>query len=148
MADPSSVSFHAAHEIPLLRYDERTSLDDDDAADTPRDADLDELRNITSDGKASNISHGITARLYVSHFLSTWNSRVFEFGAVLYLATIFPGTLMPMSVYAVSRGLAAVLLSPLLGKYIDVGNRLQVVRLSIGESEPDDFDDLKADSLF
>ncbi|KAG7149661.1 Solute carrier family 40 member 1 like protein [Verticillium longisporum] len=45
--------------------------------------------------------HEKTARrLYLSHFLSTWNSRVFEFGAVIYLATIFPDTLMPMSVYA------------------------------------------------
>ncbi|RTE85378.1 hypothetical protein BHE90_000009 [Fusarium euwallaceae] len=41
----------------------------------------------------------IARRLYLSHFLSTWNSRVFEFGAVLYMATIFPGTLMPMSVF-------------------------------------------------
>ena len=75
----------------------------------------------------------------MSHFLSTWKSRVFEFGAVLYLAAIFPGTLMPMSVYAVSRGLAAVFLFPLLGKYIDDGNRLQVVRLSIGKSRLDLF---------
>jgi hypothetical protein len=40
---------------------------------------------------------------------------------------------MPMSIYAVSRGLAAVLLSPAIGKYIDVGDRLRVVRLSIGK---------------
>lgn len=74
----------------------------------------------------------IAYRLYVSHFLSTWNSRVFEFGAVLYLASIYPGTLLPMSVYALSRGLAAILFAPAVGYYIDVGNRLQVVRLSIG----------------
>ncbi|KAK9583590.1 hypothetical protein V6Z92_007726 [Aspergillus fumigatus] len=73
----------------------------------------------------------IAYRLYVSHFLSTWNSRVFEFGAVLYLASIYPGTLLPMSVYALSRGLAAILFAPAVGYYIDVGNRLQVVRLSI-----------------
>ncbi|RMZ87637.1 hypothetical protein DV736_g5145, partial [Chaetothyriales sp. CBS 134916] len=54
------------------------------------------------------------------------------FGAVLYLATIFPATLMPMSVYAVSRGLAAVLFSPLLGRFIDSADRLGVVRWSIG----------------
>jgi hypothetical protein len=74
----------------------------------------------------------LTVRLYVSHFLSTWNSRVFEFGAVLYLAAIFPGTLLPMSVYAVTRGMSAILFSPGIGRYIDTGNRLQVVRLSIG----------------
>nr|ODN98551.1 hypothetical protein L204_02514 [Cryptococcus depauperatus CBS 7855] len=73
----------------------------------------------------------ISHRLYISHFLSTWNSRVFEFGAVLYLAFVFPGTLLPMSVYALSRGLAAIIFAPAVGHYIDVGNRLQVVRLSI-----------------
>ncbi|RSM15094.1 hypothetical protein CDV31_005175 [Fusarium ambrosium] len=73
----------------------------------------------------------IARRLYLSHFLSTWNSRVFEFGAVLYMATIFPGTLMPMSVYAFVRGLSAIAFAPAVGMYIDTGNRLQVVRASI-----------------
>lgn len=75
----------------------------------------------------------LTRRLYLSHFLSTWNSRVFEFGAVLYLATIFPGTLLPMSIYAFTRGLSAIVFAPSVGLYIDTGNRMQVVRLSIGE---------------
>ena len=74
----------------------------------------------------------IARRLYLSHFLSTWNSRVFEFGAVLYMATIFPGTLMPMSVYAFVRGLSAIAFAPAVGMYIDAGNRLQVARVSIG----------------
>jgi iron-regulated transporter 1 len=72
-------------------------------------------------------------RLYLSHFLSTWNSRVFEFGAVQYLATIFPGTLLPMSIYALTRGLSAIVFAPSVGLYIDTGNRMQVVRLSIGK---------------
>ncbi|KAE8167447.1 Ferroporti-1 [Aspergillus tamarii] len=81
----------------------------------------------------ANAPHSKPAfRLYISHFLSTWNSRVFEFGAVLYLASIYPGTLLPMSVYALSRGVAAILLAPAVGNYIDTGNRLQVVRVSIG----------------
>ena len=74
----------------------------------------------------------IFRKLYLSHFLSTWNSRVFEFGAVLYLAGIFPGTLVPMSLYALARGLSAFLFSPIVGSHIDTANRLQVVRLSIG----------------
>lgn len=69
--------------------------------------------------------------LYISHFLSTWNSRGFEFGAVLFLATIYPGTLLPMSVYALVRSLAAIVLSPAVGRYIDRTNRLQVLRVSI-----------------
>jgi solute carrier family 40 (iron-regulated transporter), member 1 len=73
----------------------------------------------------------LTSRLYVSHFLSTWNSRIFEFGAVLFLATIYPSSLLPVSIYAVVRGASAILLSPATGSWIDRGNRLTVVRTSI-----------------
>ncbi|KAJ8607675.1 hypothetical protein MRB53_040138 [Persea americana] len=69
--------------------------------------------------------------LYVSHFISTWNSRGFEFGAVLFLASIYPGTLLPMSVYALLRAAAAIVFSPVLGEYIDRHDRLSVIRVSI-----------------
>lgn len=74
---------------------------------------------------------GIKRRLYVSHFLSTWNSRTFEFGAVLFLARIFPGTLLPPSVYALVRAASAICFAPLVGRCVDRGDRLKVVRLSI-----------------
>lgn len=74
---------------------------------------------------------GIKPRLYVSHFLSTWNSRVFEFGAVLFLARIFPGTLLPSSIYALVRAASAICFAPLVGRCVDQGDRLKVVRLSI-----------------
>ncbi|RSL68556.1 hypothetical protein CEP53_002525 [Fusarium sp. AF-6] len=86
----------------------------------------------TSNGQDDTwtVSHS-ARRLYVSHTLSTWNSRVFEFGSVLYLASIFPGTLMPLSVYALARGTAAIALSSWVGQYIDREDRLKTVRLSI-----------------
>lgn len=74
---------------------------------------------------------GIKRRLYVSHFLSTWNSRVFEFGAVLFLARIFPGTLLPSSVYALVRAASAICFAPSVGRYVDQSDRLRTVRLSI-----------------
>jgi solute carrier family 40 (iron-regulated transporter), member 1 len=74
----------------------------------------------------------LTRSLYVSHFLSTCNARIFEFGAVLFLADLFSGTLLPASVYALVRAASAILLSPTVGHYVDTGNRLQIVRLSIG----------------
>lgn len=84
-------------------------------------------------GSRNQVPTRIARRLYTSHFLSTWNSRVFEFGAVLYLATVFPGTLLPMSVYALTRGLSAILSASAIGHYVDTGNRLQVVRVSISK---------------
>ncbi|KAL7789675.1 Ferroportin1 domain-containing protein [Trichoderma afarasin] len=91
----------------------------------------DPQQNQPVDPEKHRVSVSVARRLYVSHFLSTWNSRVFEFGAVLYLAAIFPGTLMSMSVYALVRGLSAIVFAPAIGLYIDTGNRLQVVRVSI-----------------
>jgi iron-regulated transporter 1 len=75
----------------------------------------------------------LTRALYISHFLSTCNARIFEFGAVLFLAELFPGTLLPASVYALVRAASAILLSPGVGHYVDTGNRLQIVRVSIGK---------------
>ena len=42
--------------------------------------------------------------------------------------------ILPLSVYALVRGFAAIVFSPAVGRYIDVGERLRVVRLSIGKS--------------
>ncbi|ERF72903.1 hypothetical protein EPUS_08731 [Endocarpon pusillum Z07020] len=91
-------------------------------------------RSASAISPPAKVVSGITLRLYISHFLSTWNSRVFEFGAVLFIAEIFPGTLLPVSVYAVVRAASAILLSSKVGRYIDVNDRLKVVRGSIGKS--------------
>ena len=80
-----------------------------------------------------SIPRSLTVRLFLSHFLSTWNSRLFEMAAVLFIAAIFPGTLLPMSVYALVRSAAATVLAPALGSWIDRGNRLKAVRISIVE---------------
>jgi iron-regulated transporter 1 len=82
--------------------------------------------------RTTDEEHGrIRIRLYTSHALSTWNSRLFEFGAFLFLAKIYPLTLLPASVYALARAAAAALISPWLGSYIDTADRLRAVRLSI-----------------
>ncbi len=70
-------------------------------------------------------------KLYLSHTLSTWNARTFEFGAVLFLAAIFPGTLFYASCYALFRSLAAFVLASQVGAVVDTRERLWVVRQSI-----------------
>ncbi len=69
--------------------------------------------------------------LYTSHFLSAWNSRAFEFGAFLFLATIYPQTLLPASIYALARAASAAIFSSQIGRFIDRADRLHVVRISI-----------------
>ena len=70
-------------------------------------------------------------RLYISHTLSTWNARTFEFGSVIFLAAIFPGTLFFASCYALFRSAAAAALGSSIGSLVDSQNRLYVVRQSI-----------------
>lgn len=79
-------------------------------------------------------ARSVLTRLYISHTLSTWNSRMFEFGAVLFLASIFPGTLLYASIYALVRAFSAVALSSWLGAQVDRSDRLVAVRYSIGRS--------------
>lgn len=57
---------------------------------------------------------------------------MFEFGAVLFLSSIFQGTLLYASVYALVRSLSAVVCSSRLGSVVDRANRLRAVRQSIG----------------
>ncbi|KAF2127936.1 hypothetical protein P153DRAFT_294412 [Dothidotthia symphoricarpi CBS 119687] len=80
---------------------------------------------------ASRLTTRILWKLYISHTLSTWNARTFEFGAVIFLSTIFPGTLFFASCYALFRSAAAAVLGPWIGRMVDRGNRLHVVRQSI-----------------
>lgn len=77
-------------------------------------------------------ARSVLMRLYVSHTLSAWNSRMFEFGAVLFLASIFPGTLLYASIYAFVRAFSAVALSSWLGARVDNSDRLVTLRHSIG----------------
>lgn len=82
--------------------------------------------------KTSGFTH-IRLRLYISHFLSTWNSRMFEFAAFLFLAAVFPGTLLYASIYALTRSFAVFLLSSSIGKLMDGSDRLVTIKHSIGE---------------
>ncbi|KAF9894481.1 hypothetical protein FE257_006364 [Aspergillus nanangensis] len=85
----------------------------------------------TVESQSSGPVKRVLVRLYISHSLSTWNSRMFEFGSVLFLASILPGTLLYASIYALVRSLSAVVLSSWLGSVMDRSNRLKAIRLSI-----------------
>ena len=97
------------------------------------DSDNDDLAESAAAGLTTHkrLQRSILIRLYTSHFLSYWNSRAFEFGAVLFLAGIFPGTLLYASIYALGRSLAGTLLSSRVGSYVDRTNRLTAIRSSI-----------------
>ncbi|KAF1954645.1 hypothetical protein CC80DRAFT_493767 [Byssothecium circinans] len=90
----------------------------------------DDSTSLQEDGPALS-TRSVLLKLYVSHTLSTWNARSFEFGAVIFLAAIFPGTLFYASCYALFRSAAATLFSSYIGRQVDTRERLWIVRQSI-----------------
>jgi iron-regulated transporter 1 len=129
---------HGTHLTPIdpsLRPTERASDDEPPAHDI---LDRDGSGTAENGGELPGhsitpiqISKSLTVRLYTSHFLSTWNSRLFEAAVVYFLATIFPDNLLPISVYALTRNVAAIALTVPAGNWIDRANRLTIVRTSI-----------------
>lgn len=78
-----------------------------------------------------SVPRSLALRLYVSHYLSTWNSRVFEFGAALFLTSIYPGTLLPVSIYSLVRNAGYIAFAQPVGQWINKGDRLRLIRASI-----------------
>jgi hypothetical protein len=81
--------------------------------------------------RGGGVPGSLALRLYISHFLSTWNARVFEFGAALFLTSIFPGTLLPVSIYSLVRNAGYIIFAQPVGEWINRGNRLSLIRASI-----------------
>lgn len=120
-APPTAMNIAAANATPghhLLHNNNNNNGDEDnndDAAVIPN----------------TGVPRSLGLRLYISHFLSTWNSRVFEFGAALFLTSIFPGTLLPVSVYSLVRNAGYIIFAQPVGSWINSGNRLSLIRASI-----------------
>lgn len=130
------VTFVASHiqhtrKMPELLEESHQRLLDDTNDDAVEQMQMQQADETTPPPLSEAAHRHHCRRLYISHALSTWNSRLFEFGAFLFLANIYPNTLLPASVYALARAASAALLSPWLGAYIDGADRLKAVRVSI-----------------
>ncbi|RVD87363.1 uncharacterized protein DFL_001600 [Arthrobotrys flagrans] len=70
--------------------------------------------------------------LYVSHFMSTWNARTYEFAAVVFTVEAFPNTLLPASIGGIAQCLAAIVFSPSVGIWADRNpSRLESLKKTI-----------------
>ncbi|KAA6409009.1 MAG: hypothetical protein FRX48_07353 [Lasallia pustulata] len=73
--------------------------------------------------------------LYVSHALSTWNVRTYEFAAILFTASAYPQTLLASSIRGICNTLASICLSSLIGSWIDrAPSRLRTLLLTISSN--------------
>ena len=105
---------------------------EDNTDNSRNNLEIEEGQESTSVCEAHNVAWPVAWKLFLSHFLSTWNSRSFEFGAVLFLGVIYPGTLLNLSIYAIVRSASAIVLASYIGRAIDQRARLPIVQSSIG----------------
>lgn len=68
---------------------------------------------------------------YISHFLFTWNDRVWEFASVILLISAYPQTLLPSSVFGLASTASAIIFSPAVGRWFDMTSRLKSVRYAV-----------------
>ncbi len=69
--------------------------------------------------------------LFMSHFLSAWGDRLWEFGLILFLATIYPDTLLYVGLVGFAENLACILLAIRVGHAIDRWPRLYTMRCAL-----------------
>ncbi|KAF9988140.1 hypothetical protein BGZ75_009914 [Mortierella antarctica] len=70
-------------------------------------------------------------KLYISHFLTSWVDRSFEFASYLLIAKVFTTSLLQSSLYGLITTLAALLLSNRIGNWINILSRLHTYRITL-----------------
>lgn len=70
-------------------------------------------------------------KLYISHFLTSWTDRVFEFSCFLLIADIFKTSLLLASIYGFATTISAILFSNWVGRAVDRTPRLTCVRITM-----------------
>ncbi|GMH45689.1 hypothetical protein BSKO_13652 [Bryopsis sp. KO-2023] len=65
--------------------------------------------------------------LYVSHALSTWGERAWEFAVGLVILDLYNNSLREVSLYGLASALGAVLFGPSVGRFIDRTPRFRTV---------------------
>lgn len=94
---------------------------DDDGEDAINDIDLG-LRSI---------ARSQMRWLYLSHALSAWGDRMWEFAIVLLMIQIMPNTLLLSALFGFTEAATRVFAGPLVGDWVDHTNRLRVVKVSL-----------------
>ncbi|KAI7873319.1 hypothetical protein K492DRAFT_139060, partial [Lichtheimia hyalospora FSU 10163] len=69
--------------------------------------------------------------LYISHFLTSWTDRFYEFASYLFIIEIFKESLLLPSIYGFIVTISAIMFSNYVGKYVDIIERLKIIRITM-----------------
>lgn len=70
-------------------------------------------------------------KLYLSHLLTSWVDRSFEFASYLLISRVYTRSLLQASVYGLTTTLAALFLSNRIGNWINILSRLNTYRITL-----------------
>ncbi|KAF9133222.1 hypothetical protein BGX30_012383 [Mortierella sp. GBA39] len=70
-------------------------------------------------------------KLYLSHALTSWVDRSFEFASYLLISKVYTSSLLQASVYGLTTTLAALILSNQIGSWINILSRLNTYRVTL-----------------
>ncbi|KAG0305886.1 hypothetical protein BGZ98_003363 [Dissophora globulifera] len=73
----------------------------------------------------------VDRKLYLSHLLTSWVDRSFEFASYLLISRVYTTSLLQASIYGLSTTLIALVLSPHIGNWINILSRLQTYRVTL-----------------
>ncbi|KAH8148556.1 uncharacterized protein LAJ45_07267 [Morchella importuna] len=112
--------------LPLVRETKNFAIHEDEDSSTNDTHETDTHENEVVLTKRQSWS------LYLSHFLSTWNARGYEFAAIIFTASAYPETLMASSIRGIITTIATLALSASVGRWCDTHpSRLQTLRITI-----------------
>ncbi|KAF1315122.1 Ferroportin, partial [Globisporangium splendens] len=69
--------------------------------------------------------------LYISHFLSAWGDRMWQFAIPILFMEVFVDTLLPSATFSLIMYTTCIFAIPSVGKYLDTANRWTVMKYSI-----------------
>ncbi|KAF9359653.1 hypothetical protein BGX26_011807 [Mortierella sp. AD094] len=70
-------------------------------------------------------------KLYLSHLLTSWVDRSFEFASYLLISNVYTNSLLQSSIYGLTVTLVALLLSNRIGNWINILSRLNTYRITL-----------------
>ncbi|KAF9124733.1 hypothetical protein BGW39_007938 [Mortierella sp. 14UC] len=70
-------------------------------------------------------------KLYLSHMLTSWVDRSFEFASYLLISRVYTASLLQSSIYGLTTTLSALLLSNQIGNWINILSRLNTYRFTL-----------------
>ncbi|ORY62293.1 Ferroporti-1 [Pseudomassariella vexata] len=80
----------------------------------------------------TSITRSQAVKLYISHALSTWNARGYEFATILFTASAYPDTLVAAAIRMTIVYFAMILFSSVVGRWVQKSpNRLRTLLATI-----------------